>query len=58
MTFGGLRTMWVLVMFDLPTDTAAARRSYREFRSFLLNDGFLLFNTSDRIQAAMWVIVP
>ena len=38
--------MWVLVMFDLPTDTAAARRAYREFRSSLLNDGFLLLQYS------------
>ena len=38
--------MWVLVMFDLPTDTAAARRAYRAFRNSLLDDGFLLLQYS------------
>lgn len=32
--------MWVLVMFDLPTDTKTARRAYGQFRKFLLSDGF------------------
>jgi len=32
--------MWVVVMFDLPTDTKTARREYALFRKELLNDGF------------------
>jgi CRISPR-associated protein Cas2 len=32
--------MWLLVMFDLPTDTDKAKRDYREFRKALLEDGF------------------
>jgi len=32
--------MWVIVMFDLPTDTPQARRDYTDFRKFLLEDGF------------------
>ncbi|MEM6855409.1 MAG: CRISPR-associated endonuclease Cas2 [Planctomycetota bacterium] len=32
--------MWVLTMFDLPTDTKAARRAYTTFRKKLLEDGF------------------
>jgi len=32
--------MWILVMFDLPTDTKAARREYTLFRKMLLKDGF------------------
>jgi len=40
MIFGGYRTVWLLVMFDLPVDTKKARRSYREFRKGLLEDGF------------------
>jgi CRISPR-associated protein Cas2 len=32
--------MWVLAMFDLPTDTKRARREYTLFRKFLLRDGF------------------
>ena len=32
--------MWLLTMFDLPTDTANARREYTKFRKALLKDGF------------------
>jgi len=32
--------MWVIAMFDLPTDTKAARREYTRFRKSLLKDGF------------------
>lgn len=38
--FGGYRTMWVMVMFDLPTDTQQARSNYCDFRKHLLQDGF------------------
>ena len=40
-TFGGLRSMWILVMFDLPTSTKEFRKSYSDFRKFLMKDGFL-----------------
>lgn len=29
-----------MVCFDLPTETKADKRAYREFRKFLLEDGF------------------
>ncbi len=32
--------MWVIAMFDLPTDTKKARRAYTKFREGLLKDGF------------------
>lgn len=32
--------MWIVVMFDLPVDTAAARRAYTRFRKRLIRDGF------------------
>jgi len=32
--------MWLIAMFDLPVDTAAARKAYARFRKALLNDGF------------------
>ena len=38
--------MWVVSMFDLPTDTAKARKAYREFREFLLDDGFIMLQYS------------
>jgi CRISPR-associated protein Cas2 len=46
MTFGGLNTMWVIVLFDLPTDTSEARRQYTIFRGHLLNDGFSMMQYS------------
>lgn len=33
--------MWVLTMFDLPTDTKKARKAYTHFRKKLLKDGFV-----------------
>jgi len=32
--------MWVVAMFDLPTDTKQARRAYTHFRKKLMQDGF------------------
>ena len=32
--------MWILVMFDLPTDTKPQRKSAARFRNFLLDEGF------------------
>lgn len=40
MFINGYRAMWVLVMFDLPTDTKQARRDYTLFRKMLIADGF------------------
>lgn len=40
MLINSYRCMWILVMFDLPTDTRAARKAYSTFRKFLLSDGF------------------
>ena len=42
----GWRTMWVIAMFDLPTDTPKARRAYARFRKDLLNDGFTMMQYS------------
>lgn len=41
MRLSSYRSMWLIAMFDLPTDTKAARRSYAQFRKFLLEDGFI-----------------
>ena len=32
--------MWMLVMFDLPTDTKLQRKAATSFRNFLLDQGF------------------
>ncbi len=37
---GGYRSVWLVVMFDLPVDTKKARRAYTRFRTHLLKDGF------------------
>ncbi len=36
----GYRLMWILVMFDLPTDTKSQRKAATDFRNFLLDEGF------------------
>lgn len=46
MTFGGLQTMWIIVLFDLPTDTKDARQEYARFRKFLLQDSFTMMQYS------------
>ena len=38
--------MWVIVLFDLPTDTDAARKDYTRFRKHLLDDGFSMMQYS------------
>lgn len=38
--------MWIITMFDLPTDTKQARRAYTQFRKGLLKDGFTLMQYS------------
>ena len=42
MEVNGYRCMWIVVMFDLPTDTKRARREYALFRKFLIQDGFMM----------------
>ena len=32
--------MWILVMFDLPTDTKPQRKAAGKFRNFLLDEGY------------------
>jgi len=44
--FGGYRTMWVIVLFDLPSDSPEARKSYTNFRKHLLDDGFIMMQYS------------
>jgi len=46
MFINGYRCMWVIAMFDLPTDTKKARRDYALFRKHLLSDGFTMLQYS------------
>ena len=38
--------MWVLVLFDLPTETKKERKVYTSFRKKLIEDGFTMFQFS------------
>ena len=38
--------MWVIVLFDLPSDTPSARRDYTRFRKSLLNNSFSMMQYS------------
>jgi len=40
------RNMWVLVFFDLPTETKKDRKAASRFRKNLLDDGFTMFQFS------------
>lgn len=40
------RVMWVLVLFDLPTETRKDRKNYAQFRKSILKDGFSMFQFS------------
>ena len=44
--FSEYRIMWVLVFFDLPTDTKKDRKAYAQFRKQLMGDGFGMFQFS------------
>lgn len=45
-TFGGLQTVWLMVMFDLPTTTPEEKRRYQLFHGFLLDDGYCMMQYS------------
>ncbi len=42
----GYKSMWMIVMFDLPVDTEKARREYTIFRKRLLKKGFMMLQFS------------
>lgn len=40
------RIMWILVFFDLPTQTKKDKKAYQEFRDHQKRDGFTMFQFS------------
>ena len=40
------RVMWILVFFDLPTETKKDRKEYAKFRKSIMGDGFTMFQFS------------
>lgn len=46
MHLSGYRFMWVIAMFDLPTDSPKSRRDYSRFRKRIMRDGFAMMQFS------------
>ena len=44
--FNSYRNMWVMVLFDLPTDRARDRKAAAKFRNDLIKSGFTMFQFS------------
>lgn len=44
--FSEYRIMWILVFFDLPTETKKERKASADFRKRLMGDGFTMFQFS------------
>ncbi len=40
------RILWIMVFFDLPTDTEKDRKNYTRFRKGIMRDGFDMFQFS------------
>jgi len=40
------KVMWILVFFDLPTETKQDKKNYTQFRDRLMDDGFTMFQFS------------
>jgi CRISPR-associated protein Cas2 len=40
------RIMWVIVMYDLPTETRKERKAAAQFRKEIMGDGFTMFQFS------------
>ncbi len=38
--FGKYKFMWIMVLFDLPTNSKSDRRNYTQFRDYLLDHSF------------------
>ncbi len=44
--FSEYRVMWVLVLYDLPTETKKQRKIAAQFRKQIMRDGFTMFQFS------------
>ena len=44
--FSEYRVMWVMVFFDLPTETKKERKAAAKFRKDIMSDGFTMFQFS------------
>ncbi|MCC6447465.1 MAG: CRISPR-associated endonuclease Cas2, partial [Chitinophagaceae bacterium] len=46
MHLNAYQVMWILVFFDLPTETKKEKKCYAKFRKGLQEDGFAMFQFS------------
>ncbi len=46
MRFNEYRILWIIVLFDLPTETKKDRKLYAKFRKDIMADGFAMFQFS------------
>ncbi|MFN8284337.1 MAG: CRISPR-associated endonuclease Cas2 [Chitinophagales bacterium] len=46
MNLNAYQIMWVLVFFDLPTESDTDRKRYAKFRKKIMDDGFSMFQFS------------
>jgi len=46
MQLNAYRIMWLLVFFDLPTESQAERKAHTKFRTDLIKDGFSMMQYS------------
>lgn len=40
------RYMRMILMFDMPVETAEEKKAYRKFRQFLIDEGFIMHQFS------------
>lgn len=50
--FSEYRIMWIIVFFDLPTETKKQRKDAAGFRKYLISDGFTMFQYSIYVRHA------
>ena len=55
--FSEYRIMWVLVLFDLPTETKKDKKAYTDFRKNLQKDGFTMFQSVIVLVARMQLFI-
>lgn len=48
--FNAYRVMWIMVLYDLPTETKKQRKAAALFRKEILKDGFSMFQFSSYVR--------
>lgn len=51
--FNEYRVMWILVFFDIPTQTAKEKKDAAAFRKFLIKEGFTMLQYSVYVRHSM-----